>query len=77
MNGSSGWQWGKEMFPTSSYRKRMEEQERWAREEKERTRCKEEEDVKSRERRGEMAMGSPMLGVVGEKLAPGGGAAIL
>ncbi len=51
----------------------MEEREQWAREEKERTRREEKEDAKSRERRGGMAMGSPMLGVVGEKLAPGGG----
>ncbi len=65
MNGSG--------FLASSYRKKLEERERWAREEKERTRRKEEEDAKLRERRGGMAMGSPMLGVVGEELAPGGG----
>ncbi len=34
------------------------------------TRRKEEEDAKSRERRGGMAMWSPMLGVIGEELAP-------
>jgi hypothetical protein len=61
------------MLLASSYRKKMEERQRWAREEKERTRREEEEDAKSRERRDGMAMGSPMLGVVGEELAPGGG----
>ncbi len=40
------------------------------REEKERTRCKEGEDAKSRERRGGMAIWSPMLGIIGEELAP-------
>ncbi len=69
----SEWRWGKEMFLTSSYRKKIEEREQWAREEKERTTREEEEDAKLRKRRGGMAMGSPMLGVVGEELAPGWG----
>jgi hypothetical protein len=61
------------MFAASSYRKKMEEWEQWVREEKERRRHEEEEDVKLRERREGIAMGSPMLGVVEEELAPGGG----
>ncbi len=64
---------GRRCFLASSYREKIEERERWAREEKERTSCKVEEDAKLRERRGRMVMGSPMLGVVGEELAPGGG----
>jgi hypothetical protein len=55
------------MVITSSYRKKMEEWERWAREEEKRTRRNEEEDAKLRERRGRMAMGI-MLGVVGRNL---------
>jgi hypothetical protein len=54
---SSGWQQRKEMFITSSYRKKMEKSERWAREEEERMRCEEEEDAKLRERGGRMAVG--------------------
>ncbi len=69
----SGWRWGKEMFLVSSYRKKMVEQEQWVREEEEQTRHEEEEDAKSRARRGGMATESPMLGVIGEELAPGGG----
>jgi hypothetical protein len=45
--------------------KKMEEWEQWAREEEERTRREEEEDAKLRERAGEIAMGSVMLGVLG------------
>jgi hypothetical protein len=55
------------MFITSSYRKKMEEWERWAMEEEERTRRKEEEDMKLRERGGRMAVGI-MLGVAGRNL---------
>jgi hypothetical protein len=55
------------MFITSSYRKKMEESEQWAREEEERMRRKEEEDAKLRERRGRMAVGI-MLGVPGRNL---------
>jgi hypothetical protein len=41
------------MFVTGFDRKKIEEQEQWARDEEEQTRCKEEEeDAKSRERRG-------------------------
>ena len=64
---SSGWRQRKEMFITSSYRKKMEESERWAREEEERTRREEEEDAKLRERGGRMAVGI-MLGVAGRNL---------
>jgi hypothetical protein len=55
------------MFITSSYRKKMEELEQWAREEEEQTRRKEEEDVKLRERGGRMAVGI-MLNVAGRNL---------
>jgi hypothetical protein len=55
------------MFITSSYRKKMEESERWAREEEERTRREEEEDAKLRERGGRMTVGI-MLGVAGRNL---------
>jgi hypothetical protein len=48
----------------------MEEREQWAREEKERTRREEEEHAKLRERRGRMAIWSPMLGIIGEELNP-------
>jgi hypothetical protein len=64
---SSGWRQRKEMFITSSYRKKMEELEQWAREEEEWTRCEEEEDTKLRERGGRMAVGI-MLGVTGRNL---------
>ena len=64
---------GKETFVTSSYRRKMEERERWAREEEERTRREEEYDAKLRERRGGFAMGSLMLGVVGRNLLTEGG----
>jgi hypothetical protein len=37
----SEWQWGKEMFILGSDGKKMEEQERWAREEEEWMRCEE------------------------------------
>ena len=53
------------MVIPSSYRKKMEEWETWAREEEDWTRREEEEDTKLRERGGEMAMGSVMLGVLG------------
>jgi hypothetical protein len=50
------------MFITSSYRKKMEELERWAREEEERTRREEEEeDAKLREMGGRMAVGIMLL----------------
>jgi hypothetical protein len=55
------------MFATGSYRKKMEEQEQWAREEEEWTmRRKKEEDVKLRERRGQDGEdgGASCLGVV-------------
>jgi hypothetical protein len=55
------------MFITSSYRKKMEESERWAREEGEWTRRKEEEDAKLRERGGGVAVGI-MLGIAGRNL---------
>jgi hypothetical protein len=63
------------MFITGSCRKKMEEQERWAREEEEWTRRheEEEEDTKSRERRGRMAMGEPCAQHCWEKLARGEG----
>jgi hypothetical protein len=48
----------------------MLEREQWAREEKEWMRREEEEDAKLRERRGRMAMWSPMLGIIREELAP-------
>jgi hypothetical protein len=52
------------MVITSSYRKKMEEWERWLREEEEQTRREEEEDAKLRDRGGGMAMGSVILGVL-------------
>ena len=55
------------MVITSSYRKKMEESDRWAREEEERTRRKEEEDAKLRERGGRMVVGI-MLGVARRNL---------
>ena len=58
------------MFVASSYGKTTEEREQWAREEKEWMRREEEEDAKLRERRGRMAMWSPMLGIIREELAP-------
>ncbi|KAL3805536.1 hypothetical protein ACHAW5_005597 [Stephanodiscus triporus] len=64
---------GKETFVTSSYKRKMEERERWAKEEEERTRREEEYDAKLRERRGGLAMGSLMLGVVGRNLLMEGG----
>jgi hypothetical protein len=58
------------MFVASSYGKTTEEREQWAREEKEWTmrRKEKEEDAKLRERRGRMATGSLVLGVVGRNL---------
>ena len=64
---------GKETFVTSSYKRKMEEREKWAREEEERTRREEEEDAKLRERRGGLAVGGLMLGVVGRNLLVEGG----
>jgi hypothetical protein len=64
------------MFVEGSHKKKMEEQERQSREEEEQTmrRKEEEENAKLRESwRGGMAMGSLMLGVVGEELARGEG----
>jgi hypothetical protein len=55
------------MVITSSYRKKMEESERWAREEEERMRREEEEYAKLRERGGRMAVGI-MLSVIGRNL---------
>jgi hypothetical protein len=55
------------MFITSSYRKKMEESEQWARKEEERTRGEEEEDAKLRERGGRMVVGI-MLSVAGRNL---------
>jgi coiled-coil domain-containing protein 55 len=59
---------GKETFVTSSYKRKMEEREKWAKEEEERTRREEEEDAKLRERRGGLAAGGLMLGVIGRNL---------
>ena len=60
---------GKETFVTSSYKRKMEERERWAREEEEMTRREEEADAKMKEGRvGNMAMGNFMFGIVGRNL---------
>jgi len=64
---------GKETFVTSSYKRKMEERERWAKEEEDRTRREEEEDAKLRERRGGLAVGGLMLGVIGRNLLMEGG----
>ena len=63
---------GKETFVTSSYRRKMEERERWAREEEERTRREEEADAKMKGGNA-TAMGNFMFGIVGRNLLMEGG----